>query len=360
MASAAGINLPPVHGAQKGIDSTLKPESQSKSQQTLVKPTPITPCRKVPNPVVRWTPSQTPAKSKLRSPPSSTKVTPRSLINTPVQSQTSTLIRTPTSIPATQNIVHQQTPVRNQLIKKPPIRAAQSVSRKLIQKSVKLLNAPRSKSSNKIPTDAIPPINLFPSNDTTNITSNDSPNIPQLKAAIAPIPKLPPKQALLPQDNPFDINSELIPYQDKEVEAVFKALELDGFLLPPVLGDKITDSTLMHRYLPKQTDIDRNMEQINRKYLAKLQLPCSIIDMQAAYLTSPYLRNIYLSVGMNKMPSKTRSARKLETDLMNAVYMIHGGLLYRYMRNPKGESDPVLCVPSSKIFFSWNCFTHLY
>ena len=93
--SAAGIDLPPVHGAQKGIDPTLKPESQSKSQQTLVKPTPITPGRKVSNPVVRWTPSQTPAKSKLRSPPSSTKATPRSLLNTPVQSQTPTLTRTP-------------------------------------------------------------------------------------------------------------------------------------------------------------------------------------------------------------------------------------------------------------------------
>ena len=34
---------------------------------------------------------------------------------------------------------------------------------------------------------------------------------------------------------------------------------------------------------------------------------------------------------------------------MNAIYMIHGGLLYRYMRNSTGESDPVLCVPASKI-----------
>ena len=51
--SAASIDLPPVHGAQKGIDPTIKPECQSKSQQTLVKPTPITPSRKVPNPVVR-------------------------------------------------------------------------------------------------------------------------------------------------------------------------------------------------------------------------------------------------------------------------------------------------------------------
>ena len=51
--SAAGIDLTPVHGAQKGIDHTLKPESQSKSQQPLLKPTPITPGRKVSNPVVR-------------------------------------------------------------------------------------------------------------------------------------------------------------------------------------------------------------------------------------------------------------------------------------------------------------------
>ena len=72
--------------------------------------------------------------------------------------------------------------------------------------------------------------------------ASESLDIPQLKAPIAPMPKLPPQQALLPQENPFDINSELIPYQDKEVEAVFKAPELDDFLLPPVLGDQITDS----------------------------------------------------------------------------------------------------------------------
>ena len=40
---------------------------------------------------------------------------------------------------------------------------------------------------------------------------------------------------------------------------------------------------------------------------------------------------------MNKMPSKARSTRKLESDLMNAVYMIHGGLLYRYIKNNIGD-----------------------
>ena len=111
----------------------------------------MTPGRKVLNPIVRWTPSQTPAKFKPKSTPSSAKVTPRSLLNTPVQSQIPTFTRSPSLTPATQNITHQQAPVRSQLINKTPISAAQVVSRKLIQKSVKLLNAPKLKPSHKIP-----------------------------------------------------------------------------------------------------------------------------------------------------------------------------------------------------------------
>ena len=34
---------------------------------------------------------------------------------------------------------------------------------------------------------------------------------------------------------------------------------------------------------------------------------------------------------------------------MNAIYMIHGGLLYRYMKTNTGYFDPVLCIPASKI-----------
>ena len=81
------------------------------------------------------------------------------------------------------------------------------------------------------------------------------------RQTLTPIPKLPPQEHLMPQENPFDIQSDLIPHQDKEVEPIFKTPELDDFLLSPVLGDQITDSTLMHRHLPRQADIDRIMEQ---------------------------------------------------------------------------------------------------
>ena len=342
-ASAAGIKLPPVHGAQKGVDPDLKPENQAKSKKVLLKPTIQTPVK---------SPAQTPATvktpvSRLRTPAivDSPPIAPGSLLNTPARTNTPVAIPTPAGPRRILNSIPKQTPVSNQ----PSLSLAQIARRKLIQKSVKMLNTPRLQVPDKITPQAPKPVAPFPLRDQSLNVDTSSIEIPLARPSGPPAPKLPPQQALMPQNNPFDINSELIPCQEKEVEAVFKTPELDDFLLPPILGDQITDTTLMHRHLPKQTDIDRIMDQINRKYLAKLQLPCSIRDMQAAYLNSPHFRDIYMAVGMNKMPSKARAARKLESDLMNAVYMIHGGLLYRYMKNSTGASEPVLCVPASKI-----------
>ena len=159
-----------------------------------MKPTAITPGGKVLNPVVRWTPFQTPAKTRLKNTPSSAKVTPRSLLNTPVQSQTPTLnslINTSYT-----KYAHQQPLAKNQLINKTSISAAQALSRKLIQKNVKLLNAPKLKPSDKVPAGVAPTVKLFPSTDTPTNTDSESLYIPQQKAPIAPVPKLPPQQAL--------------------------------------------------------------------------------------------------------------------------------------------------------------------
>ena len=133
------------------------------------------------------------------------------------------LTKTPSLTPGKQNTAHQQTPVGSQLINKTLITAAQAVSRKLIQKSVKLLNAPKHKANVKSYLEVISNVKLLPSNDAPIDTGNESLEVPQLKMPIAPMPKLPPQQALLSQENPFDINLELISYQDNEVEAVFKA-----------------------------------------------------------------------------------------------------------------------------------------
>ena len=257
-------------------------------------------------------------------------------------------VKTPLSHTSSAQAQNQQTPIRPHNIVKTPISSVQTAGRKLIKRSVRLLNTPPHKIPIRLPLDtqtpvARPPLRLPPFELPPQEFEVPMPRINP------PIQPLPPQQCLLPQDNPFDIGTDLIPFQDREVEAIFKSPEMDDFLLPPTLGDQISDNTLLHRHLPRQSDIDRIMAQISRKYLTKLQLPCSIRDMQSAYLNSPHFKDIYLAISMNKMPSKARTARKLEVDLMHAVYMIHGGLLYRYMKTPTGGSEPVLCVPTSKI-----------
>ena len=284
----------------------------------------------------------------MLEPPTLSRNSPKSLVNTPLRNKIPSIIRTPLSHNSPAQAQNQQTPHKPQTLIKTPISPVQTAGRKLLQKSVTLLNNPPHKTPIKLPTDTKTPVARpplpFPPLDVAS-KELDIP-MPTINPSTQP---LPPQQCLLPQNNPFDIGSDLIPFQDREVEAIFKSPKMDDFLLPPTLGDQISDNTLLHRHLPRQMDIDRIMTQINRKYLTKLQLPCSITDMQSAYLNSPHFKDIYLAVSMNKMPSKARSARKLEVDLLHAVYMIHGGLLYRYMRTPTGDSEPILCIPTSKI-----------
>ena len=92
--------------------------------------------------------------------------------------------------------------------------------------------------------------------------------------------------------------------------------------------------------------------------LFRVEFDCAVDHRALPYIMKS--KNFYMAVGMNKMPSKARTARKLESDLMNAVYMIHGGLLYRYMRNSTGDSEPVLCVPASKIDIFLELFSFIY
>ena len=233
--SGAGIKLPPEHGAQKGVDPDLKPESQAKSKKLLLKPTIQTPIK---------SPAQTPVTiktpvSRLRTPGivNSPPIVPGSLLNTPARTNAPVVIQTPAGPRRIPHNIPNQTPVRHTVSSQPNLSPAQLASRKVIQKSVKMLNTPKLKTSDKKVPQTPQPVAPFPLRDQTFNTEASPVEIPLAKPPGQHAPKLPPQQALMPQINPFDINSELIPFQEQEVEAVFKTPELDDFLLPPVLGD---------------------------------------------------------------------------------------------------------------------------
>ena len=209
---------------------------------------------------------------------------------------------------------------------RPKLPASQMAKKRLIDRSIKLLNKPKSQANiprrisqlpNKKPTDQreanLPnqgPEVQRESSQRQQADNTDNSNPPPLANQPAhdnpipvrhfePNPLLEvPQQDKDPQEivsqqpfhstgnpnavqDPFDTQME-VPFTEDIVEPVFKRPEMADFEIPPVFEKMIPDGSLIHKHLPKQADIDKILTQINRKYLRKMHLPCSLRDMQAA------------------------------------------------------------------------------
>ena len=107
--------------------------------------------------------------------------------------------------------------------------------------------------------------------------------------------------------DPFDTQMEVL-FTEDTIEPVFKRPEMADFEIPPVLEEMIPDGSLIHKHLPKQAD--KILTQI--KYLRKMHLPCSLRDMQAAYMQSPHFCDIYNFLMFNRYPKHRKAIEKLQ------------------------------------------------
>ena len=78
------------------------------------------------------------------------------------------------------------------------------------------------------------------------------------------------------------------------------------------LEDIIDMGNLIHKFLPRQTDIDKILHVIQRKVLKGTHLPVEIKEIQAGYLHSPYFKEIYQYLSQNKLPHSKLAIKKLE------------------------------------------------
>ena len=78
------------------------------------------------------------------------------------------------------------------------------------------------------------------------------------------------------------------------------------------LESLVNTSRLVQKFLLKQTDIDEILKIIQQKVLKGMYLPVMIKDIQAGYLVSSYLKDIYLYLSQNKLPSTKSAIRKIE------------------------------------------------
>ena len=100
-----------------------------------------------------------------------------------------------------------------------------------------------------------------------------------------------PKQQNAQEINPhpninFDFEENL-QFQEGVMSETFQRLDKSFFQNQKDLGDLINKEDLVHRSLPKQTDIDKILKEIQRKVLKGTHLPVEVKEIQAGYLHSP-------------------------------------------------------------------------
>ena len=96
------------------------------------------------------------------------------------------------------------------------------------------------------------------------------------------------------------------------MSTTFQRMDKTFLQEPKELGDLINKGNLVHKYLPKQADIDKILKVMQRKVLKGTHLPVEIKEIQAGYLQSSYFKDIYLYLSQNQLPSSKVVIRKIE------------------------------------------------
>ena len=121
----------------------------------------------------------------------------------------------------------------------------------------------------------------------------------------------------------FEVNS---PFHEGIMSKTFQGLDKSFFQEPEELNDLINKENLVHKYLPKQTDINKMLEVIQRKVLKGTHLPVEIKEVQAGYLHSPHSKDIYLYPSQNRLPSSKISIKRVE--VLVEKYILLDSLLF--------------------------------
>ena len=149
------------------------------------------------------------------------------------------------------------------------------------------------------------------------ITSRDvtshikPPNVPH-HVYSQPIVRLPPRPPDPLGSNPkvtaeiernldFEENS---PHQEGIITEMYESPDKSDLEQPQELSDLVDSTKIIHKYLPKQVDIDKILIIIKRKVLKGTHLPLTIKEIQSGYLSSASFKDLFVYLAHNKLPKK--------------------------------------------------------
>ena len=160
--------------------------------------------------------------------------------------------------------------------------------------------------------------------------NNNNPFLPDVPLPLDPLLKPSPLQNTNNTKSGSNINldfEENSPFQEGIISETFQRLDKSFFQNPKDLEGLIDKGNLIHKFLPKQTDIDKILEIIQRKVLKSTHLPAEVKEIQVGYLYSPYFKDLYQYLSQNKLSSSKSTIKKLEA--ISEKYVLLNSLLFR-------------------------------
>ena len=88
----------------------------------------------------------------------------------------------------------------------------------------------------------------------------------------------------------FEENS---PFQEGVISEMYQRPDNSYFQEHQELHSLINAGKLIHKFLPKQTDIDKILKIMQRKVLKRMHLPVMVKEIQDGYLISSYFKDLY-------------------------------------------------------------------
>ena len=126
----------------------------------------------------------------------------------------------------------------------------------------------------------------------------------------------------IPNNNSSSINLDIeenSPFQEGIISETIQRLDKMFFQKPKSFDDIIGMGNLIHKFLPKQMDINRVLQIIQRKLLKGIHLPIEIKEIKAGYLHSPYFKDIYEYF----VPKQNPTFQNGHTEIRGTIKEIH-------------------------------------
>ena len=112
---------------------------------------------------------------------------------------------------------------------------------------------------------------------------------------------------------------------DFEIELIntIQPPEIKYTQTPQALVPIDTPLSIIHKHIPRQSDIDKIVKNIERHVIHSLEIPIQAQDLVKAYQHSTSFHDIYLYITDGKLPSSVKAQNCIRTKALNYVVINH-------------------------------------